>query len=242
MNIIKLVGLSFLALVLYVGVAFSQSTKCQIAYIEGVGDQDVAIKILGDVFKQAGIPVAFKALPGDRAKAMAIEGTMDGEAARIFSYGEKNPMLLRVPTTYYGLETTAYAKKTSNILIKNKQDLDKYKIAVVKGVQHSKDMVEGLENVTVVEDGETMMKLVETGKVDIALTSTVNGDGLLKKMGLNEIERVGTLTRLVEFIYFNKKNSDLVPKVDEAIKNMSQSGELTKLTEKYETEYLDSMK
>ncbi|MPN19144.1 hypothetical protein SDC9_166510 [bioreactor metagenome] len=61
-------------------------------------------------------------------------------------------------------------------------------------------------------------------------------------MGLNEIERVGTLTRLVEFIYFNKKNSDLVPKVDEAIKNMSQSGELTKLTEKHETEYLDSMK
>jgi len=47
-------------------------------------------------------------------------------------------MMISVPTPYSSLETTVFSKLSNkNIDIKSKEDLAKYKIVIVRGVQHT---------------------------------------------------------------------------------------------------------
>jgi len=222
--------------------SFSENMKYRFVRIEGLAEQEVAEKLLKDIYKQIGIEIEIKAYPGERAKMMATEGEADGEILRIFSYGEKNKMMIRVPTPYSYLETTAFAKKSMNISVKNKEDLKKYKLVVVRGVQHTKDITEGLENIHIVNSIESMMNCLDAERDDVALTNTLAGMGILKKLKNTEIVPVGTIETLDLFHYLHEKNKDIVPKIDEVIQKMSKSGELKKLRGKYEKEYFDNIR
>lgn len=224
-----------------VGIVFGQDATYHFVRIEGLAEQAVAAKILPEIYKKIGIDIEIEALPGERAKLVATTGTTDGETLRIFSYGEKNPTMVRVPTPYFSMETTAFAKKSSNISIKSKEDLQKYTIVIVRGVQHTKDITEGFKKVDISNGLEPMMKFLVMGRADIALTNTISGLAVLKKLKLSKIAPVGTLETIDLFHYVHEKNKDIVPKVDEAIQKMKNSGELKQLREKFEKEYLDSI-
>lgn len=234
---------TFLAVILlaFCSIAFAEA-KYKFVRIDKLAEQEVAAKMLKDIYKSIGMEISIEPVPGERAKLMATSGEADGETLRIFSYGEKNPMMVRIPTAYSSLETTAFALKSSKISIKTKEDLKKYRIVIVRGVQHTKDITEGLQNVHVINDLEQMMKFLEAGRADIAITNTIAGNGMLKQLKLDSIAPVGTLETLDLYHYVHEKNKDIVPKVDEAIQKMKNSGELKTLREKYEKEYLDSIK
>lgn len=238
----KLCVYIFAVFLLSSGLAFGKDVKYHFVRIDKLAEQEVASKILPEIYNKLGINIDIEALPAERAKMWATDGTKDGEILRIFSYGEKNPGMVRVPTPYSSLETTAFALKSSSISIKTKDDLKKYKVVIVRGVQHTKDMAEGLEKVHVINDSEQMMKFLEAGRADIALINTITGQGVLKSLKIDSIAPVGTLETLDLFHYLNEKNKDIVPKVDEVIQKMAKSGELKQLREKYEKEYLDSIK
>jgi len=221
--------------------AFSENTKYRFVRIEDLAEQAVAEKLLKDIYKHIGIEIDIEAFPGERAKKMATDGERDGEILRIFSYGEKNKMMIRVPTPYSYLETAVFAKKSRNISVKSKESLKKYKIIVVRGVQHTKDITEGLENIHIVNSIESMMKCLDAERDDVALTNTLAGMAILKKLKNTEIVPVGTLETLDLFHYLHEKNINIVPRVDEVIQTMSKSGELKKLREKYEKEYIDDI-
>jgi len=241
-RIISIGILVFITLILSVSLLFGANQKYSFVRIEKLAEQEVAEKILIQIYKNIGIDANIEALPGERAKMMATEGQKDGETLRIFSYGEKNPTMVRIPTPYSSLETTVFSKKSSAVVIKNKDDLKKYKIVIVRGVQHTKDITEGLENVQIADDAELMMKMLEGGRADIAITNTIAGLGVLKKLKIDTIAPVITLETLELFHYVHQKNKDIVPKVDAEIKKMKASGELKKLRDKYEKEYLDNIK
>lgn len=237
----KSVCLTLAMLLLGAGLSIAE-VKYRFVRIDKLAEQEVAGKMLPVIYKKIGIDIDIEAVPGERAKVMATEGTKDGETLRIFSYGEKNPTMVRVPTPYSSLETTAFAKKSSNISIKTKDDLKKYNIVVVRGVQHTKDITEGLDNVHVINNSEQMMKFLEAGRADIGLINTITGLGVLKGLKITEIVPVGTLETLELYHYVHQKNKDIVSKVDEAIQAMVKSGELKELRAKYEKEYLDNIK
>ncbi|MBF0230558.1 MAG: transporter substrate-binding domain-containing protein [Desulfamplus sp.] len=221
---------------------FSEEAKYHFVRIDGLAEQVVAEKILKDIYNQAGITIDIEAVPGGRAIMLATTGKSDGETLRIFSYGEKYKMMIRVPTPYSSLETTVFAKKSSNIDIKNKADLAKYKIVIVRGVQHTIDITEGLDTVHVIDTVEQMMKFLNLDRADIAITNNISGVAVLKKLKLTaDIIPLITLETLDLFHYLHETHKDIVPTVDEVIQKMVKSGELKKLREKYEKEYLDNI-
>jgi len=219
----------------------SSAPKYNYVSISGLAEQEVAKKILPEIYKSLGIEINIESVPGERAKNLSTSGQKDGETLRIFSFGEKNPMLLRVPTAYSSLETMPFFIKGKNIVINSKKDLEKYNVVIVRGVQHTKDMTEGLTKVHVIDDSEQMMKFLESGRADVALTNTINGLKTLKKLNLTGVEHSPKpLDVLNLYHYIHEKNKDLVPKVDEAIKKMKNSGELKKLRDKHEKNFLNN--
>lgn len=237
----KVIVLTSMVALLTSSAAWGQGNKYTLVRIQGLAEQEVAAKILPHIYKDAGFDVDIVAYPGDRAKAEATQGQKDGETLRIWSYGEKNPTMVRVPTAYSSLETTAFSLKSRKISINTADDLKKYRIVIVRGVQHTRDITQGISGVHEINDGEQMMKFLAADRADIALTNTIAGLAVLKKLKMDDIAPAGTLETLPLYHYLHEKNKDIVPKIDAAIRANAKSGELKKMRDKFETEFLDAI-
>lgn len=227
-------------LVIFHSVALA-GAKYTFVRIESLAEQEISEKILAHIYQKIGFDINIIQLPGKRAHISVFSENTDGETARIFSYGEKNPTLIRVPTSYNSLETTAFALKGKKISVTKKEDLNKYRIVVVRGVQHTKDITKGLQGVVELDDICAMMQFIKLGRADIALTNTLSGIGALKRLKTDDIVAVGTLEELNLYHYLIPKHGDIVPKVDAAIRDMIASGELRELRERFERQYLDNI-
>jgi ABC-type amino acid transport substrate-binding protein len=161
---------------------------------------------------------------------MALSGQVDGEIMRIYSYGAKHPQLIRVPSPYYSLETTVFTLKNRSITVRTKDDLRGYTIVVVRGVQHTADMTEGLSGVTEVNSTEQMMQFLKAGRADIALANRIDGIAVLSRLKIDSIVPRTTLNTLNLYCYMHPKRKDLVPRLDRAIREMTASGQLTHIS------------
>lgn len=203
--------------------------------IEKLAEQEVGRLIIPEIYKKLGIYVTITPLPGKRAQFEASSGLKDGEIMRIWSYGTENRTVVRVPTAYYYLETTAFLKKGSNVVIKDKTDLGKYNVAKVRGVKHTNNITTGLKNVQNVSNTKQLMELLQSNRVQVALTNTADGIHALNKLGYgNIIHLKKPLAVLKLYHYLHGKNKKLVPKINNIIKKMKASGELKVIIENAE--------
>ena len=209
--------------------------KYHFVSIEHLIEQEVGRLVLPEIYKKLNVAIDISPQPGRRAQAYAISGKKDGEIMRIWTYGIENPTTLRVPTPYYKLETMAFVKKNSNIIITTKEDLKKYKIIKVRGVKHTNNITAGLSNTNDIENTEKMMMFLQAGRADVALTNTVDGLLALKKLGYtNIVPMKQPLARLDLYHYVHEKNKDIISLVNTAIVDMKKSGELEKIIHKAE--------
>ncbi|AQS39013.1 hypothetical protein Sps_03898 [Shewanella psychrophila] len=107
--------------------------------IEKLIEQEVGRVIIPKVYSKLGIEITITPMPGKRAQQMANSGSKDGEIMRIYSYGNETPNTIRVPTPYYYLETMAFIKQGSDVVINSRKDLHNYRLAKVRGVKHQGD-------------------------------------------------------------------------------------------------------
>jgi polar amino acid transport system substrate-binding protein len=202
---------------------------------EKLPEQDVAEIVFKKIMANLHLATDIVPLPPARAAFENENGTVDGEIARIESYGIKHPSLLRVEPSYYYLTSVAFAKKSRHIKISNTEDLKNYRIGILLGVQHGADLVADLINVDKVRSSEILFGMLQKGRIDIAITTDIDGEINLKKMALEgEIEPVADLARLDLYIYLNKKNSGLTVELSKEIERMKKSGELSKIIEEAE--------
>lgn len=195
--------------------------------INNLIEQEIGRLVLPQIYRRLDIDIMITPLPAKRAQLEATTGKSDGEIMRIYNYGEENPSTIRVPTPYYSLETMAFIKKSSDIKITQKEDLSRYRIVKVRGVKHTNNITQGLTNVTDVDFTEQMMRLVDKGMVDVALTSTIDGLMALRILNIDDIVPLDKpLATLDLFHYIHESHKDLVPLVDRKIKEMTASGEL----------------
>ena len=203
------------------------ATDYSFASISGLIEQRVGEIVLPKIYQKLGLQITVNPLPARRAQAMATSGALDGEIMRIWTYGDENPTTIRVPTPYYQLETTAFVRRDRDIVLKTKADLKNYRIAKVGGVKHTNNITQGLSSVFNVGDSIAIMRMVQKGRVDVALTNTTDGLQVLRNLKIDDVVKLTPpLAKLDLFHYIHKDHQDLIPKVDKVIKAMKQSGEL----------------
>lgn len=221
-------------------VGFTNAEEYHFVSINELIEQEIGRIVLPQVYESLGIDITIIPLPGKRAQYEATSGRSDGEIMRIFTYGLENPTTHRVPTPYYYLETMAFIKKGSGVKIRNKSDLSKYAIAKVRGVKHTNKITEGLTNISNLNTTKQVMRFVEKGRADVALTNTVDGLMALKQLGINNIIPIEKpLATLDLFHYIHEDHKDLIPRIDAKLKKMKASGELTRMIKEAENAVIE---
>lgn len=216
----------------------AMAQEVNLARNENAIGQAVAAKLLTDIYKKAGLTANITALPGARANAVALSGEKDGEVARIPAYFAKNPSLVKVEPGYYYLTTGAFAKSDKGVTIASKDDLKKYKVGIVRGIAHAEAATEGLAGLQVTNSYDQLYQMLDAGRIDVAIDEGINGPSTIKGLGLKGISQVGEIARLDLFNVLTPAKKDLAPKISAAIKALKDSGELAKLTKRYEDEAL----
>lgn len=204
-----------------------QAKDYQFGSIQGLVEQEVGKSVLPKVYKRIGLNVAVKSMPANKVENLLSLGFIDGEVLRIHSYGDNNERLLRVPTSYYQLQTMAFVNKRKLLNIKTVNDLKGLKVAVVKGVKHTETATKGLDSVVALANTKQIMKLVDKGRVDVALTNTIDGLVAIEHLGLTNVVSVDQpIANEPLYHYLHKSNEALLPKIDAKLKEMKESGEL----------------
>jgi len=208
-------------------VALANAEEYHFVSINNLIEQEVGRIVLPQVYKSLGIDITIIPMPAKRAQYEATSGNSNGEIMRIFTYGLENPTTHRVPTPYYYLQTMAFIKKGSGVKISNKNDLSRYVIAKVRGVKHTNNITKGLTNIYDLNTTKQLMRFVEKGRADVALTNTVDGLMALKELGIDTIvPSEKPLATLDLFHYIHEDHKDLIPRIDAKIKEIKSSGEL----------------
>lgn len=199
--------------------------------IEHLVEQEIGTIVLPQIYQKLGINITITPLPGLRAEHQASTGKVDGEVMRIYTYGNENPNLIRIPTPYFQLETMVFTRTNRGIQIKSKTELANYSVAKIRGVKHTNNITVGLQNVTDVDSTTALIKLVNHGLVDVALTNTIDGMREINTLKLEAIVVPGThaLATLDLYHYLHQDHKYLVEKVDNVFREMKASGELDKL-------------
>lgn len=222
--------------------AFAEETTMNFVRIDGSADQAVSEKLIFEIYRRAGIEITITPMPSKRALLESSEGIKDGETMRIGSVGIKYPTLIRVPTPISSIRTQAFAKKGSGFTLKDSNDLKKYDIVILRGGQHTTDITRGLKNVQEISKLSLLMRFVQEGRADIALSGRLTGLSLLKKHAIPDVVTVGEpLKELLLYHYLHKDHRHLIPKIDAIVKSMVDSGEMSELRNKSENEYLNSL-
>jgi polar amino acid transport system substrate-binding protein len=201
--------------------------------------QTIAARLLKDIYKHAGMTVNITPLPGARTTAVVLAGEKDGEVARIPAYFIKNPSLVKVDPAYYYLTTGVFAKSSRGITVTSKEDLKKYKVGIVRGIAHAEAATEGLVGLQVTATYEQLYKMLEAGRIDVAIDEGINGPAIVRELGLKGISQVGEIARLDLHHVLVASKKDLVPRISTAITALKSSGELARLTKRYESEVVN---
>ncbi len=211
-----------------------------IAAIEGSQLHMASKKLLIEIYKRAGISIEIFDLPSKRAIMESSSGKKDGELIRIFNFGNVYPQLIRVPTPYTYFELAVFSKD-QDLIISGWKSLDNYRVGKVRGIKAIDDNLSGLGAVYETGTDIQLFKMLESGRIDIAISSAFEGLCRIKQLKLSSRKIVPVLENYDGYHYLHEDNKDLIPKLDKVIKSMKESGELELLREKFLKEYLDNL-
>lgn len=218
-----------LGLGLVAGVAHAAGPPLTLAANEKLAVQWVASRMLKAIYAKAGLELQVVALPATRANLETVGGLRDGEVARIAAYGERNPTLLRVPTPYYYIATTAFSLKSRSAAVRSRADLVHYSVGAIRGVTHAQDITEGHPSVTLTPTAEQLFRMLQSGRFDLALDTRINGEYVVQRGGLRDIEISPDLARHDLFHFLHPRHAARVDAIDAVIRQMRASGELERL-------------
>jgi polar amino acid transport system substrate-binding protein len=229
--------LAFSAMLAYGSV---QAIELKLARNENLVEQYVAAKLLIDIYRRAGLTATIIALPPARATKTALSGEVDGEVARIASYSPKHTGLVMVEPAYYQLQTTAFVRINNPLVFRTPEDLKRYRVAIIRGVAHSADATQGHPDVQVVSAAPSLFKMLDAGRVDVALDTKINGAYLQRKLELGTIQSGGDIATQPLYHVLGPNKAVLAPQISKAISELKKSGELERLARHYEEEFLRS--
>jgi len=211
----------------------------ELVRIESLVDQQIAARVMETVYDRAGIEVNITALPGMRALSEAASGKKHGETMRIFELGDRVDTLIRVPTPIMQLQTAVIGRKDKTITVDTAEDLNSYLVVVVRGVLHTEAYQQSVTNVLILDDQIKALELVDKGRADVVLTNRIEAVLLLKTGAFPNLVLINPeikATSLHHYLHVSKKA--LVPKIDAVLKGMSESGELSRLINEIEADYV----
>lgn len=137
-----------------------------------------------------------------------------------------------IPIPVCFLELVVLTKNTQ-FPVQGWQSLEPYKIGIRRGAKIVEVNTKGMKR-HVVSQYEQLFKLLDIGRIDIAVTSRVQGLTLIQKFdleGFKILEPPLKTTNL--YHYLHKKHENLVPKITASLQEMEKKGEILKIRQQF---------
>ena len=179
---------------------------------------------LEEAYEQMGIKIAVKKLPAKRSLLDANRGLLDGELVRIEGMEKKFPNLIMIRPAVTSFKHLSLSR-SPDVKITKVQDLRKYKVAYLNGIQWQERLVEGTDAKGYNDYGRAL-KLLELGRIDMILVDQIPIKQVLEKRTpeQNESLHFAALPIAEEklFHYLHKKHSALIPRLEQVLRDLME--------------------
>lgn len=188
-------------------------------------------KIQAEVFRRLGIPFLPRFLSMARRAAMADDGTIDGDNARIRAYGDSHPNLIRVEEPVMELAFGLYTAR-GDVGVKRLDDLaaSPWLVEHRRGVVFCEALLSPLVPAprlsTVLSEGQGLQKLL-AGRTDLFCDLDHLVSTALVGMDAAQATRVRKVIGLGEvptYLYVHRRHAELVPRLAATIRQLRQEG------------------
>ena len=190
---------------------------------------DIAKEVLERAYGKIGYHVKFNDLPGQRALEWANNGLTDGDVARIKGTEQKYPNLIPVPTPVIYFQGVAFVK-TINNNIEAWSDLKGLRIGIVRGIRYSEIGTKGMDPFHA-NDMQHLFTLLDLGRIQVAVAALDSGkieiERHFKDSGIHPTGSPLFSSPLYHFL--NKRNKNLVERIDRVLMEMARTGETDQL-------------
>ena len=142
-----------------------------------------------------------------------------------------------------GAEDSLYEKEYggSDVEVNSVDDLAKYSVLKVRGVKHTNTITKELTNVYNYDNTEAMLRALDKGRNNVAITHRADGDFAIKKHGLKDIDSSEyPMFSFPLYHYVFKEKRHLVDKINRIFVDMKASGELDILIRKAEKQVFEA--
>jgi len=195
---------------------------------ENTVDTVIGEVIVREAYSRLGIDVIIKKYPAERAVRLADRGDVDGEVQRFAGLSDLYPNLIQVRPAINFIEATVFSKETT-FPIEGWESLSPYRIGLIRGIKFAERNTEGM-SVAKAGGYDVLFRLLDRGRVDIAMSPRVNGLYHLKRTRIDGIQPLEPSVAMVDlYHYLNSKHADLAPYVSAMFSRMRASGELPRI-------------
>lgn len=200
------------------------------ARIENIPDQFVGGEILKAVYGRLNIRVELVDLPAKRALLDSSAGLLDGEVHRNINVRSQYPTLIMLQPAINYIEPSVFAKQL-RFEVKGWDSIKDYNIGIVRGVGTSEDGTRGMPHVLAVTTLDQLMLALAAGRIDVAVSDAFSGLAVVGKLGLRDQVTMlkPRLQRNDIYHFLHEKHRDLVPRLEQVLREMEKSGELESL-------------
>ncbi|OUR79689.1 hypothetical protein A9Q83_04680 [Alphaproteobacteria bacterium 46_93_T64] len=186
---------------------------------------NISETVLKEAYRRIGFDISTQIFPAERALTMSNSGEVDGEVNRIFGLEKKYSNLVRVPVAINRIEGVAFTKKR-DLKITNWDSLQPFSLGLRIGAKFAETGTEGM-NVTAVATNEQVFTMLGKERVEIAVSTRIEGLLTAQKLGLKDIFVLKPpLANLELFHYLHKKHAALIPQLTAALKDMQKEGRI----------------
>lgn len=199
--------------------------------------------VYNDAFSRLGIPFDYKVYPPARASIMASRGDVDGEPARIKSYGDLYPNLIRVDEVVSSNKVAAYAV-SPGIVLDGWKSLSGtgYRVEYYLGMAFAKSKLTGLvapDRLSAISTERMGLKKLISERTDLYIDSMTRISPLLSSAEFSGsgIYVAGIMMDLSGYPYLHKRHHLLVPKLAEVLSQMKAEGAISRYLKQAKKEH-----
>jgi polar amino acid transport system substrate-binding protein len=185
-----------------------------------------ALQLLSqEAFRRVGLEPRLISTPSERSLQMANQGEVDGEGLRIAGLNAQYPNLIQIPERFIGISFVAFSRDAMINLNQGWESLKPHRVAFITGWKMFEANASGARVVNRVSTPEQMFRMLEGGRIDVALYTRADGIHLIRSMNLGSIAPLSPALKDVDmYLYLHKKHESLVPQIAKALREMKADG------------------
>lgn len=196
----------------------SSSTGVELAVLKEVSRE---------VFRRIDLPVTVTETPAERALIDANAGIGDADGLRVELGAKDYPNLIRVPEQFMVNEFVGFSKDPA-VRLDGWESTRNHRIGYIigwKSVEYNIVNIAYTTKPSAVASGEQLFRMLDSGKIDLAIFAKADGVKILATMPLGGIVPVEKpLAVKPMYLYVHSRHAALVPRLDAALHQMKSDG------------------